>query len=63
MADAMKTIRDIIEINAPNGFTFSFITLAEIKDISGIVLALTSAICTALITWHKVRGKKPKTEK
>ena len=50
-------LADIMVVNSPNVVTISTITLAEMQVLAGIIMAVTSAVCTLLLTWNTLRRK------
>jgi len=55
-----KLIVDYLTVNAPNGCVLAILTLSTVKDMVTIGLGIISAICTILVTWHRLKTK-PKT--
>jgi hypothetical protein len=53
----LKLLKDIFIVNIPNGITFGALTLSDIKELSGIFLAIVSAVCTIILTRHKLKQK------
>lgn len=54
----MAHARDYIEVNLLSVLTIVGLTLAEVKDLAAVAVALVSIICTALITRQKLKSKK-----
>ena len=50
--------RDYIEVNLLSVLTIVGLTLAEVKDLAAVAVAIVSIICTALITRQKLKSKK-----
>lgn len=50
---------DLVQVNAPNGFTIAALTFADVQAYATLCLTLTSIVCTAAITVYKIKnGKK-----
>lgn len=57
MFEAMKRLRDVIEVNAPIGGAFAVVTLTDWEAIFRIAALIVGAICTILVTIHKLKQK------
>jgi hypothetical protein len=55
--DIRQLIVDYLTVNAPNGCVLAILSLSTVKDIVTIGLGIISAVCTILVTWHRLKTK------
>lgn len=48
-------IRDILEVNAPNGVLIATFSIADVQAMATLILTVVSIICTVAITIYKIR--------
>ena len=52
-----QLIVDCLTVNAPNGCVLAILSLSTVKDMVTIGLGIISAVCTILVTWHRLKTK------
>lgn len=55
--EVMRKLGDAIHVNLPIGGAFAFVSLTELESISKIGAIIVGAICTVLVTRHKLKQK------
>lgn len=58
--DLRQLLIDYLTVNAPNSCVLAILSLSTVKDMVTIGLGIISAVCTILVTWHRLKTK-PKT--